>query len=117
MTSQSVDASPLTKSQARSTHDGSTLLSVGEVRSRIVEESNRSARIELGSALGRALAEDVVASRAHPPAAVAAMDGYATSFRRRVGPSSNTKENRGSQRFSLHHGASKRRDRSRCEEI
>jgi molybdopterin molybdotransferase len=34
-------------------------------------------RIELGSALGRVLAEDIVASRAHPPAAVAAMDGYA----------------------------------------
>jgi len=34
-------------------------------------------KIGLGSALGRALAEDIVALRAHPPAAVAAMDGYA----------------------------------------
>jgi molybdopterin molybdotransferase len=34
-------------------------------------------RIGLRSALGRALAEDIVASRTHPAAAVAAMDGYA----------------------------------------
>jgi len=34
-------------------------------------------RLDLGSALGRVLAEDIVASRAHPPVAVSAMDGYA----------------------------------------
>src|SRR5215468_12316209 len=82
MTSQSMDALSLTRPQGRSTHDGSTLLSVEEARSRIVEEIQplSELRIELGSALGSALAEDVVASRAHPPAAVAAMDGYAFRF-------------------------------------
>jgi molybdopterin molybdotransferase len=54
-------------------------LSVEEARSRIIDEIRLPSRmrIELGDALGRALAEDIVAARAHPPAAVAAMDGYA----------------------------------------
>jgi molybdopterin molybdotransferase len=54
-------------------------LSVEEARSRIIDAIRllNWTRIELAGALGRALAEDIVASRAHPPAAVAAMDGYA----------------------------------------
>ena len=79
MTKRSVEASPLAISQGCSTQGGPTLLSVDEARSRIIDAIRplNGMRIELGSALGRALAEDVVASRAHPPAAVAAMDGYA----------------------------------------
>jgi molybdopterin molybdotransferase len=79
MTSQSVESLPLATSQGSSTQGGQTLLSVEEARSRIIDAIRplNGIRIELGSALGRALAEDIVASRAHPPAAVAAMDGYA----------------------------------------
>jgi molybdopterin molybdotransferase len=79
MTSQSVDSLPLATSQGSSTQGGQTLLSVEEARSRIIDAIRplNGIMIELGSALGRALAEDIVASRAHPPAAVAAMDGYA----------------------------------------
>jgi molybdopterin molybdotransferase len=59
--------------------DSSTLLCVEEACSRIIEAIRPLSvlRIELGGALGRVLAEDIVALRAHPPAAVAAMDGYA----------------------------------------
>jgi molybdopterin biosynthesis enzyme len=62
-----------------STQGGPTLLSVEEARSRIIDEIRLPSRmrIELGDALGRALAEDILAARAHPRAAVAAMDGYA----------------------------------------
>ncbi len=79
MTSQSVEASSLATSQGSLTREGPTLLSVEEARSRIIDAIRplNAMRIELGSALGRALAEDIVASRPHPPAAVAAMDGYA----------------------------------------
>jgi molybdopterin molybdotransferase len=79
MTSQSVEASSLATSQGSLTREGLTLLSVEEARSRIIDAIRplNAMRIELGSALGRALAEDIVASRPHPPAAVAAMDGYA----------------------------------------
>jgi molybdopterin molybdotransferase len=79
MTSQSVEAPSIATSQGSSTQGGPTLLSVEEARSRIIDAIRplNGMRIELGSALGRALAEDIVASRAHPPAAVAAMDGYA----------------------------------------
>jgi molybdopterin molybdotransferase len=79
MTSQSVESLPLATSQGSSTQGGQTLLSVEEARSLIIDAIRplNGIRIELGSALGRALAEDIVASRAHPPAAVAAMDGYA----------------------------------------
>jgi molybdopterin molybdotransferase len=79
MTSQSVEAPPLATSRGASTQEGPALLSVEEARSRIIEAIRplNWMRIELGGALGRALAEDIVASRAHPPAAVAAMDGYA----------------------------------------
>src|SRR5215475_6164949 len=79
MTSQSVEAPSLATSQGSSTHGGPTLLSVEEARCRIIDAIRplNGMRIELGSALGCALAEDVVASRAHPPAAVAAMDAYA----------------------------------------
>jgi len=79
MASQSTEAPSLAAPQACLAHDGSTLLSVEEARSRIIEAIRPLSvmRIGLGSALGRALAEDIVATRAHPPAAVAAMDGYA----------------------------------------
>jgi molybdopterin molybdotransferase len=79
VTSQSVEAPSLATSQDCSTQGGATLLSVEEARSRIIDAIRplNGMRIELGSALGRALAENIVASRAHPPAAVAAMDGYA----------------------------------------
>src|SRR5499427_3185108 len=79
MASQSMEALSVATPQDRSAPDGSTLLSVEEACSRIVEAVRPLSvlRIGLGSALGRALAEDIVASRAHPPAAVAAMDGYA----------------------------------------
>jgi molybdopterin molybdotransferase len=70
-----------------STKGGPTLLSVEEARSRIIDEIRplNGMRIELGSALGRALAEDIVASRAHPPAVIAATDGYASTGRSRIG--------------------------------
>jgi molybdopterin molybdotransferase len=79
MASQSREAPSLAAPQACLAHDGSTLLSVEEACSRIIEAIRPLGvmRIGLGSALGRALAEDIVATRAHPPAAVAAMDGYA----------------------------------------
>ena len=79
MALQSTEAPSLAAPQARLAHDGSTLLSVEEACSRIIEVMRPLSvlRIELGGALGRALAEDIVALRAHPPAAVAAMDGYA----------------------------------------
>ncbi len=79
MALQSTEAPSLAAPQARLAHDGSTLLSVEEACSRIIEAMRPLSvlRIELGGALGRALAEDIVALRAHPPAAVAAMDGYA----------------------------------------
>jgi molybdopterin molybdotransferase len=79
MASRSVEALSLATPQGGSTPDGSAVLSVEEARSRIIEAIRplSGQTIKLGSALGRALAEDVVASRAHPPEAVAAMDGYA----------------------------------------
>src|SRR5215470_12369268 len=79
MASQSVEAVSLPRPQGRVTHCDSTLLSVEEARSRIIEGIRPldGLRIGLAGALGRTLAEDIVASRAHPPAAVAAMDGYA----------------------------------------
>ena len=79
MASQSTEALSRATRQGCFAPDGSTLLSVEEACSRIVEPIRPLSvlRIELGTALGRALAEDIVASRAHPPAAVAAMDGYA----------------------------------------
>ncbi len=79
MALQSTEAPSLAAPQACLAHDGSTLLSVEEACSRIIEAMRPLSvlRIELGGALGRALAEDIVALRAHPPAAVAAMDGYA----------------------------------------
>src|SRR5215468_8138521 len=79
MPSQSMEALSLATPQGRSAPDGSTLLSVEEACSRIIEAIRPVSvlRVGLGSALGRALAEDIVASRAHPPTAVAAMDGYA----------------------------------------
>jgi molybdopterin molybdotransferase len=79
MASQSMEALSVVAPQGCSASDGSTLLSVEEACSRIIEAIRplNVLRIELGSALGRALAEDIVASRAHPPVAVAAMDGYA----------------------------------------
>jgi molybdopterin biosynthesis enzyme len=57
-------------------------LAVAEARSRIVEAIRpvNELRIEPGCILGRILAEDIVASRPHPSAAVAAMDGYALRF-------------------------------------
>jgi molybdopterin molybdotransferase len=82
MTSQAVESLSHARPQGYSTHGASALLSVEEARSRIVEAIRplNGLRIELGSTLGRVLAEDIVASRAHPPAAVAAMDGYALRF-------------------------------------
>src|SRR5262252_7503538 len=79
MASQSTEALSRATRQGCFAPDGSTLLSVQEACSRIVEPIRPLSvlRIELGTALGRALAEDIVASRAHPPAVVAAMDGYA----------------------------------------
>ena len=79
MASQSTQAPSLAAPQGCLAPDGSTLLSVEEACSRIIEATRPLGvmRIGLGNALGRALAEDIVASRAHPPAAVAAMDGYA----------------------------------------
>src|SRR5215468_5463495 len=79
MPSQSMEALSLATPQGRSAPDGSTLLSVEEACSRIIEAIRPLSvlRVGLGSALGRALGEDIVASRAHPPSAVAAMDGYA----------------------------------------
>jgi molybdopterin molybdotransferase len=79
MASQSTQAPSLAAPQGCLAPDGSTLLSVEEACSRIIEAIRPLGvmRIGLGNALGRALAEDIVASRAHPPAAVAAMDGYA----------------------------------------
>jgi hypothetical protein len=60
MTSQSVEAPSLAASQGSSTKEGPTLLSVEEARSRIIDAIRplNGMRIELGSALGRALAED-----------------------------------------------------------
>jgi molybdopterin molybdotransferase len=74
-----MEALSLATPQSCSAPDGSTLLSVEEACGRIIEATRPLSvlRIDLGSALGRALAEDIVAWRAHPPAAVAAMDGYA----------------------------------------
>src|SRR5215467_15502990 len=79
MASQSMEALSVATPQDRSAPDGSTLLSVEDACSRIIEAIRPLSvmRIGLGSALGRALAEDIVALRAHPPTAVAAMDGYA----------------------------------------
>jgi molybdopterin biosynthesis enzyme len=77
MTSQSMEASSLGTSQDSSTQEGPTLVSVEKARSGIIDAIRplNAMRIELGGALGRA--EDSVASRSHPPAAVAAIDGYA----------------------------------------
>src|SRR5215467_1809899 len=79
MTSQSMEGPSLATPQGRPALGGSTLLSVEDACSRIIEAIRPLdvIKIGLGSALGRALAEDIVALRAHPPAAVAAMDGYA----------------------------------------
>ena len=79
MASQSTEPRSLATPQGCLAREGSTLLSVEEARSRIIEAIQPLSvlRIELSSALGRALAEDIVALRAHPPTAVAAMDGYA----------------------------------------
>jgi molybdopterin molybdotransferase len=79
MASHSIEGPSLATPQGCSPPDSSTLLSVEEACSRIIEATRPLSvlTIELGGALGRALAEDVVALRAHPPAAVAAMDGYA----------------------------------------
>jgi molybdopterin molybdotransferase len=77
-----MEALPLATPQGCFARNGPRLLSVEDACSRIIEAIRPLSvlRIELGSALGRALAEDIVALRAHPPAAVAAvaaMDGYA----------------------------------------
>jgi len=79
MASRSAEGLSLATPQGSAALDSSTLLSVEEACSRIIEAIRPLGvlRIELGSALGRALAEDIVALRAHPPTAVAAMDGYA----------------------------------------
>ena len=79
MASQSTEARSLATPQGCLAREGSTLLSVEEACSRIIEAVRPLSvrRIELSSALGRALAEDIVALRAQPPTAVAAMDGYA----------------------------------------
>jgi molybdopterin molybdotransferase len=79
MASQSTEVLSVAAPQGCLAGDSSTLLSVEEARSRIIEAIRPLGvlRIELGGALRRALAEDIVARRAHPPTAVAAMDGYA----------------------------------------
>jgi molybdopterin molybdotransferase len=79
MASQSLEGLSLATPQGCLASSGSTLLSVEEACGRIIDATRPLSvlKIDLGSALGRALAEDVVAWRAHPPAAVAAMDGYA----------------------------------------
>ncbi len=79
MASQSLEALSPARPQSGSDSAGPALLSVEEARSRIIEAMRPlgALRVDLGSALGRVLAEDIVASRAHPPAAVSAMDGYA----------------------------------------
>ena len=79
MASQSMETLSLPTPKGCSAPDGLTLLSVEEACSRIIEAIRPLSvlRIGLSSALGRTLAEDIVAFRAHPPAAVAAMDGYA----------------------------------------
>jgi len=79
MASQSLEALLPVRQQGGSANDGSVLLSVLDARSRIVDAMRplNALPVELSSALGRVLAEDIVASRAHPPTAVSAMDGYA----------------------------------------
>jgi molybdopterin molybdotransferase len=79
MASQASEALSFATAQGCLAPSGSTLLSVEEACGRIIEATRplSAVRIDLGGALGRVLAEDVVAWRAHPPAAVAAMDGYA----------------------------------------
>lgn len=79
MASQSMETSSLATPQRCLAADGSALLSVEVACLRIIEATRPLSvlEIELGSAVGRALAEDIVALCAHPPATVAAMDGYA----------------------------------------
>jgi molybdopterin molybdotransferase len=79
MTSQLSEAPLAARPQGGSSNEGSTLLSVEDARSRIVAAMQPvgTLSLELASALGRILAEDVVAPHSHPPTAVAAMDGYA----------------------------------------
>src|SRR5262245_45263252 len=79
MASQSMEGPSLTTPQGCPALGGSTLLSVEDACSRIIEAIRPLSvmRIVFGSALGPALAEDIVSLRAHPPAAVEAMDGYA----------------------------------------
>src|SRR5260370_17151535 len=74
---QSTEAASLAAPQACLAHDGSTLLSVEEACSRIIEAIRPLSvvRTGLASALGCALADDIVATRPHPPAPAAAMDG------------------------------------------
>ena len=55
------------------------MLSVEEALARIAAALTPlpAERVHLGAALGRVLAEDLVAARDQPPHAVSAMDGYA----------------------------------------
>src|SRR5262245_1974046 len=62
-----------------STSSDPPLLFIEEARSRIIRAMRElgEVRVNLAAAWGRVLAQDIVATHAHPPAAVSAMDGYA----------------------------------------
>src|ERR1700730_14969382 len=80
MTNQDLKASTQAHDAVLGTGNArSRLLPVEEARSRIVAMMRvlGSERVDLASAMGRVLAEDIVARLAHPPTAVSAMDGYA----------------------------------------
>ena len=55
------------------------LMPVGEALQRVLADAKSlpAEAVPLDDALGRVLAEDVIALRTQPPAAVSAMDGYA----------------------------------------
>jgi molybdopterin molybdotransferase len=66
-------------STARSKPVDPKLLSVEDARAFVIAAVPvlSALRVDLGSSLGRTLAEDIIARAAHPPTTVSAMDGYA----------------------------------------
>lgn len=64
------------------------LLPLEEAQLRLIAMAKRlpSEKVPVGEALGRYLAEDLIANRSQPAANMSAMDGYAISFEDRAGP-------------------------------
>ncbi|MEP2102270.1 MAG: gephyrin-like molybdotransferase Glp [Parasphingorhabdus sp.] len=64
------------------------LLPLDEAQQRLITmaERLRSETVPVGEALGRYLAEDLIAKRSQPAADMSAMDGYAIAFEDRAGP-------------------------------